>query len=145
MQQFSDQYYILNHEYHHLSQLIDYVNLLSNIDGTTKVVFINGLIPWKSDLLNLECLLNPAKFLSDYTKELLDFDNRSDNELGELFTQLHDKVETMDYTMWVNMFDSMDSLMIDYGNDGEHPGIKSHTMYANMIIDHIEKRYEALE
>jgi hypothetical protein len=131
---------LLNHDYNNILELIDYCNILSKlakISGTT-LIFVNGLVPWTDDLVRP--LTNDLhSCLSEYTRQILDFDNRDDDEIVYFVSQLQKKFSTMDQTQWVNLFDSWTSNIIDVGPEGHHPGVKSNQWMADKIIQHIEK------
>jgi hypothetical protein len=129
---------LLNHDYQNILDLIDYCSFLELMsDNTsTKIIFINGLLHWKEDICN-PLSSNLSECLSDYSKNLLDFDNRDDEEIINLFTKLQTKFKSIDQDKWVNIFDSLKSNTIDVGPEGHHPGINSHAWLANKIIDFI--------
>lgn len=129
---------ILNHDYQNILDLVDYCNILANLAKTnsTRIVFINGLVPWTDDLINP--LSNDLdKSLSCYSKEILDFDNRPDKEVVDYFSVLQKKVATMERQNWVNLFDSFQSNAVDTAADGYHPGKLSHTWMADKITNYI--------
>lgn len=139
LQKFTDMYHILNYDYHNLITLINYCNILAEISkNKTQVIFINGLIPWTEEITDINTMSDFAENLSEYSKEILEFDSRDDIELTTLFNKLNFLVTGLDKVKWVNMFNSMMQEIIDYGNDNDHPGSKSHTLYADMIIKYIE-------
>ena len=138
LQKFIDMYKILNHDYHNLIILTNYCNILTEISkNKTQVIFINGLIPWTEEITDNN-ILSFAENLSEYSKEILEFDSRDDAELTTLFNKLNSLVTGLDKVKWVNMFNSMMQGYIDYGNDNAHPGPKSHQQYAEMIINYLE-------
>jgi len=137
LQFFADQYQLLNHDYHNTLEMVRYSNVLAKLGNVT---FINGLLPWQKDIANLTSLSDPAKCFSKYTKNLLDFDTRDDKELTDFFIKLFEAVSTLDHKLWVNMFDSMYTNIIDTGTDDRHPGPKSHQQYADTIINYLEKK-----
>jgi hypothetical protein len=141
LQEFANTYHILNHDYKNLLTLIDYCNILTKINNC-QIIFINGLLPWTQEILTKITTENLAKNLSTYSKEVLDFDTRDDSELIELFTILNTAVLSLDQLHWVNMFNSMVSTRVDLGNDRSHPGPKSHQLYAEMIINYLNKNYD---
>ena len=97
---------LLNHDYQNIIDLIDYCKILSGLEtSNTKVVFINGLVPWTDDL-SKPLTDNLSECLSEYSKQMLDFDNRSNEEIIEFFTKLQQKFSELDQTKWVNLFDS---------------------------------------
>ena len=77
---------LFNHDYQNLLDLIDYCSFLEILakQARSKLVFINGCILWKDDFNNP---LGPdlATCLSDYSKIILDFDNRPDDEVTIAF------------------------------------------------------------
>jgi hypothetical protein len=130
---------LLNHDYANIIDLINYCKILNKLaeTNTTKNVFVNGLVPWCDDLTrplgpNLETSL------SEYTKSILDHESRDDVETIKFFTQLQEKFTELDQTKWVNLFDSFDSISTDVGPEGHHPGINSHQLMADKIINYIE-------
>ena len=141
LQKFANIYHLLNHDYNNLMTIINYSKLLTEISkNKTQLIFINGLIPWTEDILNMETLSDMSGKLSDYYKKVLEFDSRNDNELIRFFTNLNLAFSELDQSLWVNMFSSMVKLQVDYGTDDLHPGIKSHKLYADMIIKYLEDK-----
>jgi hypothetical protein len=134
---------LLNHDYQNILDLIDYCNILqelSNANGN-RVVFINGLVPWQEDLIR-PLGLNLEQSLSPYSKSILDFSNRSDDEIIEYFLKLQQKTSTLDKNNWVNMFDSFQANICDLTPASHHPGIKSHKWMADQItyyMDHYQE------
>ena len=139
LQKFTDTYHILNHDYNNLITLINYCNILTEINkNTTQLIFINGLLPWTNEISSSDTMGNFSKNLSNYTKEILEFNSRDDNELLEFFTKLNVAVLSLNQSVWINMFNSFAKLAVDVGTDNEHPGPKSHQQYAEMIINYLE-------
>jgi len=135
-QKFSDMLQLLNHDYHNLLDLIDYCNILESLASVSKrkICHINGLVPWESDLV-----VKPAavEILSKYSKDMLDSINRDNVETLSFFETLQDKFQLIKQSNWVNLFDSFVSNMIDFGPEGHHPGIKSHRLMADKILNHL--------
>lgn len=131
---------LLNHDYQNILDLIDYCSSLLVLAHAqnTKIFFINGIVPWTDDLTKP---LGPdlESTLSNYTKNILDFDNRNDHEVVEFFLKLQTKFKELDQTKWINLFDSLQENTIDHGPEGHHPGINSHQWMANKIINYIEE------
>lgn len=139
LQKFSDIFHLLNHDYHNIITLVDYCKIINAVTKNTKIIFINGLVPWTSDLFNSASINDPFAKFGNFTKEILDFENREDSELHTLFSNIHDKLMQLDTTQWVNLIDSMARSQIDYGSDAAHPGYKSHELYATMINDYLKE------
>lgn len=131
---------LCNHDYQHILTLVDYCNILVRLAGAeTKVIFLNGHIPWEKDLLNTYSKHSDLfAELSEYTKSVIEFDTRGDKEIQQLLTDLTARVQTLDKKLWPNMFDSFTQQKVDVLADGVHPGPKSHALYADMIIKHLE-------
>jgi hypothetical protein len=131
---------LMNHDYNNIIELIDYCNILTALADTsaTKVIFVNGLVPWQHDLV--QPLLNDlGQSLSEYSKSILDFDHRPDNEIVEFFTKLQTKFQNLDQSKWSNLFTSFKSAVTDIGPQGHHPGPISHKWMANNISDYLTK------
>lgn len=134
-QKFRNTLLMMNHDYHGLISLVDYCNILTVLAEKyrTKIIFINGLVPWTNDLVApLQSDLDSS--LSYYTKEILDFDHRDDDQIREFFVALQTKVKSLDQRFWVNIFDSFRKNTVDHGPQGHHPGIRSHRNMADRIM-----------
>lgn len=129
---------LMNHDYNNIMELIDYCNILCVLAETnsTKLVFINGLVPWQDDLVR-PLTTDLSSTLSKYTKSILDFDTRDDAELIEFFTKLRIKFQELDQTKWTNLFASFVSTQTDLGPEGHHPGVISHVRMANTIAEYL--------
>jgi len=141
IQKFIDQYLLLNGDYVNLLKLIEYSNILKKVadDSNCQLIMINGLVPWTDDLLRLGIITNYNKELSDYTKSMIEFDTRNDEDIERYIAKLEKEFNSLDKKSWVNIFNSLKTLAVDYGTDQIHPGPKSHQMYADMVIKYIEE------
>lgn len=136
----ADQLKVLNHDYHNILELINYCDILCRLSKYhgKPVIFINGLVPWTADL-NHPLGNDLSSSLSEYSKNILDFDNRPDKEIREFFIQLQQKFQILDQSKWVNLFDSFQSNTVDLGPEGHHPGPQSHAIMASKIADYLVK------
>ena len=75
--------------------------------------------------------------MSDYTKDILDFDHRDDLEIELFMNRLHTKFSQLNLKLWVNMFDSFADNSSDTGPEGHHPGINSHQWMADQIANYL--------
>lgn len=132
---FRDTALILNHDYQNIIELVDYTKILNELArlNSVKLVNINGLVPWQDDLINAVTSSNLNNRLSEYTRDILDFDNRADDEIILYFSKLQTKFLELDQSNWVNLFNSFYSNMTDVGIDGHHPGVNSHQWMANQV------------
>jgi len=130
---------LLNHDYHNILDLIDYCCTIEYMAraANIKVVFINGIVPWTKELSQPLNFNNLNKSLSDYTKFLLDFDDRDDTEIVTFFQQLQQKFSLINKDLWVNLFNSMHDNTLDNGPEGHHPGILTHKKTADIISQYL--------
>lgn len=130
---------ILNHDYSNILDLIGYCGILESLgkNTNTKIIFINGLVPWQSDLIT-PIGSDLGNSLSEYTKSILDFDNRSDDEILKHFSVLQGKMSLLNKHSWINMFDSFQSNLVDVATEGHHPGKVSHAWMADKIVDYLK-------
>lgn len=124
---------MLNHDYQNIFNLIDYCTILNSLaKNKTTVIYINGLLPWAQDLVTpLSGDLSSS--LSNYSKQMLDFEHRDDEEIIKYFTKLQNKFKELNLSQWVNIFNSFHNNSVDHGPLGHHPGIKSNRWMANQI------------
>jgi hypothetical protein len=129
---------LLNHDYQNIVYLIDYVSILNDLARLhgVKLAHVNGMVPWQADLMVDDKDFN---IISDYSRSLLDFDQRNDEEIDELYSQLKLKFSTVDRTCWVNIFDSFQSNMTDVGPLGHHPGPTSHLVMAKKVANFLSQ------
>lgn len=139
-QKFKDTVLLLNHDWQNILDLIDYCKILVKLaNNNTRVVFINGLVPWQNDLIK-PLTDDLSASLSDYTKSILDFDQRDDAEIVKFFQQLQSKFSELDKNLWVNLFDAFTDNATDIGPEGHHPGANSHRWLADQVSNYITER-----
>ena len=131
---------LLNHDYQNIINLTSYCSILEQLSivNNIRIIFVNGLIPWQSDLMQT-IGADLGQSLSLYSKSILDFVNRRDDEIIEYFLKLQQKVSTLNKSNWVNLFESFQSNICDISPAGHHPGIKSHKWMAGKIIDFLNQ------
>lgn len=136
LKNFTDQFLLLNHDYHNILQLLNYCKILETIAGDQiKLVYINGLLPWTKEILYRESATDPVKYFSDYTKDLLSIDLLPDEDIDLFFNKIHEGIKQTNKNNWVNMFNNISSLAVDFGLDNLHPGPESHKKVAKLIIN----------
>lgn len=130
----------LNHDYQNIIELIDYVCILEALAkcNQVKIAHVNGMIPWQRDLADKNTA-NDFASMSQYTRELLDFDQRDDAQIKTLFLKLHDQFSKLDTQHWINLFDSFQSQMVDPSPVGQHPGPRSHVIMGNLVRNYLKK------
>jgi len=140
--QFRNHLLIMNHDFQNILDLLDYCCILINLsqNSGTKVLFINGLVPWTSDL-DTDVGHDLQHNLSEYSKKILEFNHRDDAEVTKFFTILQEKFALLDKSKWINIFDSFRKIQIDVGPEGHHPGIKSHQRMAKQVSTYLETNH----
>ena len=130
---------LMNHDYQNIFDVVDYCCILEQLARTrsSHVIFINGLLPWCNDLVQPMDKSDLAQSLSRYTKDLLDFDNRDDQEIELFVGKLKDKFSQLNLKLWVNLFDSFYNNQSDLGPQGHHPGTKSHRWMADQVSNYL--------
>jgi len=131
---------MLNHDYQNIMELVDYVNVLEDLarHHQVKLVHVNGMIPWKSDLGDATVAQDFDR-MSAYTRQVLDFDNRTDDQIKPLFETLHKKFITMNTKNWVNVFDAFIDKCQDFAPKGQYPGTRSQVIISNQVRSFIHK------
>jgi len=94
-------------------------------------------VPWRDDLIAKIDNDNIGQSLSDYSKKMLDFENRDDDEIIKFFNRLQEKIKELDQSKWVNLFNSCHLMSTDVGPEGHHPGINSHQWMADQIENYL--------
>lgn len=141
LQKIATYFFTLNHDYKSIISLVEFCDLINFMAKKTRVIFVNGLLPLTADLFDKKAITNPALNFSNYTKEILEFDSRSDEELSKLFLELSNATSSLNMAQWPNITESLMNMRIDFGSDGSHPGYKSHKLYATMITNYLKKTY----
>lgn len=140
LQKFIEQFLLLNHDYHNILTLLNYCKIIESIAHTkTKVIFINGLLPWTKEIQYSQAVDNPTKNFSAYTKNLLSIDKLPDKDIKFFFEKIHNGLLQIDKNNWINMFQSIVTIAEDVGTDNLHPGPKTHAKIAQMIIKQLNK------
>ena len=134
----NDEFLLLNHPHYYIRDLVSYVNVLTNIASSkdTKIFFINNILPWDKDYFNYKDSTVKPSMLTPYTNELLNSSNRNDNEIDQLYHMMHKHYAEqggIQQNSWLNLYNSFFDMMIDIGNDGLHPGIKSQRLFAECL------------
>lgn len=138
---------MLTHDHYHILDICRYVCVLKKLAELqgSKIYFVNAIACWDSGYFEQFDQQNEitikSSMLTNYTNQLLNSDNRDDDQINALFHQMQ-----KDYCReggissddWLNLYQSFASLRIDYGNDNEHPGPLSHKKYAEFLLKKIK-------
>ena len=74
--------------------------------------------------------------MSKFTKDMLEFDFKDDQEIQKYYQELHDKLVPLQND-WINLTDSWRNNLIDRATDNLHPGEKSHRWLAEKIKQYL--------
>lgn len=134
---------LLDGDYYRMLTLLTYCEIIQDICKlkNIKLVMISSIIPWSKDLFapyndksNLELCL------SEYSKELLDFDNRDDSEILSLLSQLRQRFSLLDLENWVWIFESIPMLAVDSAPLDCHPGPNTMKIIATRILAFLKEK-----
>jgi hypothetical protein len=144
LQRFKDDWLVLNHDYNNILSIMEYVKILEALaKDKCQIIFINGMLPIQKDINHFKHVKQDlSKYLTPYMKSLLRLDVLPDDVIINNYEKLSSKFKEIDHKIWVNLYDSLVQIAIDYGTDNSHPGIESHKKYAAMITSYLNKHYE---
>jgi hypothetical protein len=139
-----DNFFVLEHAHYRIVQLLEYMNILCRIAKITKteIFFINGLCWWDNNFFDKINYKLPSE-TTKYTQELLDLPNHSDEEYAKLYAQMHSDYEVaggIHKSHWLNLYDNMQSNIIDRAFDGTHAGIETNKLYAEKYLTELQNR-----
>ena len=121
---------LLNQQNEHWIRLLKIVSIIQNLVNQGKYIrFINGLLNWDQELFS-----NPSQ--SVFLDRLIDVDYLSDEDIDKLRSFVYNQTKCIDLNLWINPFNSFTAMKID--NINLHPGIKSHTLYADLIFNYLK-------
>jgi len=145
LESFQNYFLLLNHAHYHIRDLISYVNILIDLAETkkSKIFFINDILPWDLGYFNYNKFteITPAQ-LTEYSNELLNSDNRDDQEINALYHMMHQHyIEKggIREEYWLNLYQSFFNMRVDFTKDNMHPGYKSHKLFADFLTEQVKK------
>lgn len=134
-----DFFLLLNHDHYYILDLIRYINILINIARLkhTQIFFVNALCNWDTNYFNTlpDNLIDTQNFTT-YTQQLINTKNRSQSEIFSLYKLIHQQYHLtggIQENFWLNLYQDFRSLIVDRGNDNEHPGYQSHRNFAQLL------------
>jgi hypothetical protein len=138
----------LHNDHWDILNLVKYVNTLIQIQTKVhggKIFFINGLGPW-SDQYFIKKQISYPSDLDPYTYNLLESDQRADQEIFQLYDMIH--TQYSDYggiqeQYWLNLYSSLANTRIDtVSKTDNHPGYASQDAYAKFFYNVIKEKLE---
>jgi hypothetical protein len=135
---------LLDGDYHRMITLLTYCIIIQSICKlkNIKLGMIGSDILWTTDMFrNYTLESNLGSSLSDYTKQLLDFDNRDDVDILQLLSTLKEKFNQIDPIFWIFGFETIKDLTTDYAPiDHVHPGPDTMKIVAGRIINFLKEK-----
>lgn len=144
-EQLNEIFPLLMHDHYSIVDIMSYVNILKKIAEitNTKIFFVNNICHWDElyfEQFSSNNIIKPEQ-LTAYTNSLLNSNNRDDSEINALFKKM-----SLDYEnkggihseLWLNLYKSFNSMMVDFGNDNLHPGMQSHIIFAEFLAKQLK-------
>jgi hypothetical protein len=129
---------ILNQHCIHWSRLLQIQNIVKKLNVQGKYIrFVNGLLDWDQELFT-----DPTN--SKFLNRLIDIDNISDSEIDRLRNLVYNQTKSIDLDLWINPFNSFTDLQVDdILPTDNHPGLKSHDIFAELIFNYLRENKNA--
>jgi hypothetical protein len=152
LEELRDRVVTLNHPHYEIFKIVNYVNILTNLCKLKKclIFFINGLCEWDQDFFIKKENALPYDY-TNYTKKILNVDNRDDDEIYILYNKLHSEYNSVggiQESRWLNLYNSLRKNRIDVNNDNIHPGYKSNQKYFEFLsqafLDHLDTQSQQI-
>lgn len=137
LQKINDRFTSLAHQHYEILNLIFYVNSLIRLAKltNTKLFFINSLCPWDDNYFVVQKNVLPEAY-SNFTKKLINVVNRDDDEIFNIYSKMHDEYHHaggIQEDFWLNLYQSLRSMLIDRNDDNIHPGPQSNRIYHTLL------------
>jgi hypothetical protein len=130
---FSDILTMLTGDYRASMDLALFCKTLIKLRQNTKMVFVNGLVPWTKELIYPpEYPFDMSAVFSDFTRMMLEFDTLDDGEILSWFIKLRNEIMPT-VPNWVNIDNSWLKNLVDKATEDHHPGPKSQIWMADQI------------
>lgn len=142
------EYLLKFYNYHwDIKQLVSYVNILCQLAGSSKIVFVNYLQPWKTCKYFDQKIWRVPTELDEFTQELLEVNLRDDEEIRKLYEMCHRQYELaggIQESHWLNLYTPLRLIQIDTISTNLHPGYLSQDAFAKYLTPILQKRLECL-
>jgi hypothetical protein len=138
----------LHNDHWDILNLVKYVNALIQLQTKVycgKIFFINGLAPW-SDQYFIKKQISLPSDLDSYTYNLLQSDQRDDQEIFQLYNMIHEQYNNyggIQEPYWLNLYSSLMNTRIDTVSEIDgHPGYASQDAYAKNLYNTLKEKFE---
>jgi hypothetical protein len=136
----------LHNDHWDILDLVKYVNVLIELQVNVrqgKIFFVNGLAPW-SDQYFVKKSINLPNDLDKFTYNLLQIDQRNDQEIFQLYDMIHahySEYGGIQENYWLNLYQSMMDTKIDTVDATDsHPGYLSQDLFAKKFYLSIKRK-----
>lgn len=135
-------FFALHHIHFEYVKLLTYINIIKRLcdQNNIKVFFVNDSCGWDLGYFDRQVDVLPDQY-TDFTQhDILNVNNRSDEEIFKLYQKLHDEYDAaggIQKDSWLNLYQSLFSLIDDYASDGCHPGPISNKIFVTMLLDRL--------
>lgn len=127
------------HDHYHITELLLLTSILTRMHPN--VYLINVFSQWSTNFFNPIDFVLPSE-LDLYTQELLDVENRTDDEIKLLYQKMHHEYVSavgkdhwdLYWSRWINLYDGIKNYRTDTGNDDFHPGPLTHNKFADILV-----------
>lgn len=133
----------LHHFHYEICKFLEYIQIINALCKklNIKVYHVNDNCPWDKNYFTRLTNVTPNQY-TEFTKtEILNVDNRSDNEIFKLYKKMHDEYDHaggIQSESWINLYDSWTTNKIDVNHDGRHPGKQSNFNYYTTVKNFLE-------
>lgn len=134
---------MMSNDYKSILDLLDYCIILQDYarSKSIELVMINGSTPWTEKLFQDPQQIKNIELETDnFTKSTLDTENLSDKEVLQWWDKIYQKYKKINLEKWVCFLEKIVDYKIDYAPLDNHPGPKSHKIFAEIILKSIYKR-----
>jgi hypothetical protein len=129
---------LLNQHAEHWNRLLKFIHICQNLSNQGKYIrFVNGLLEWDKALFT-----NPKE--SRFLNRLIDVNSTSNLDIIRLRELVHNQTKSIDLNLWINPFNNFNSARVDsISAEDNHPGLKSHNLYATLITNYLKDNTNA--
>jgi hypothetical protein len=135
----------LHHVHWEIVKIIQYSNIILKLANRYKipVFFINESFPWDKDYFVELSNVKPNEYTEFTKKEILNVDNRDDEDIFELYKLAHQHYREaggVDQKNWINLYDSFFTNQVDkISVDNPLGGVKSNKIYYKIIEQRLKE------
>ncbi len=144
LQNVNDRFTTLAHVHFEIVNMVYCVNSLIALSKIKnfRLFFINAHCPWDQNYFDYITDVLPNAY-TDFTKKLLNIDNRDDTQIFELYNKLHNDYQhsgSIQQEHWLNLYQSFKSLQTDVNLDELHPGTTSNHNFFHHLKTALESK-----